>query len=221
MALTPAHVAPPVDRGGCATAVTVFARLVTGVRGNWRGCAPDPRPRVYFANHRSHGDFVLIWTVLPAPLRRLTRPVAGADYWLKGRLRQFIGERVFRAVLIDRDPASRDADPIAIMAAALDQNSSLILFPEGTRNTSEEPLLPFKSGLYHLARARPDVELVPVWIENLNRVMPKGEFVPIPLLCTVTFGAPLALGAGEDKAAFLDRSRDALLALAPRSGNDR
>ena len=127
-------------------------------------------------------------------MRRLTRPVAGADYWLKGWLRTFVGERVFRAVLIDRNPVTRDADPIAIMAAALDQKNSLILFPEGTRNTGEEPLLPFKSGLYHLAKARPDVELVPVWIENLNRVMPKGEFVPIPLLCTVTLGAPIALG---------------------------
>ena len=201
----------------CATAVAAFARVVTGVRGEWRGSAPDTERRIYFANHRSHADFVLIWTVLPGPLRRLTRPVAGADYWLKGRLRTFVGERVFRAVLIDRNQATRDADPIAIMAAALDQNTSLILFPEGTRNTSEEPLLPFKSGLYHLANARPDVELVPVWIENLNRVMPKGEFVPIPLLCTVTLGAPVVLGAGENKAAFLDRSRNALLALATRS----
>lgn len=204
-----------------ATAVAAFARLVTGVRGEWRGCAPDTRPRVYFANHRSHADFVLIWTVLPAPLRRLTRPVAGADYWLEGRLRAFMGQRVFRAVLIDRNPANRDADPIATMAAALDQNSSLILFPEGTRNTSEKPLLPFKSGIYHLARARPGVELVPVWIENLNRVMPKGEFVPIPLLCTVTMGAPIVIGADETKTAFLERSRDALLALAARSGQDR
>jgi 1-acyl-sn-glycerol-3-phosphate acyltransferase len=205
----------------CATAVVAFARLVTGVRGEWRGCAPDPRPRVYFANHRSHADFVLIWTVLPSPLRRLTRPVAGADYWLKGRLRTFIGRRVFRAVLIDRHPVNRDADPIAIMAAALDQGSSLILFPEGTRNTSEEPMLPFKSGIYHLARARPIVELVPVWIENLNRVMPKGEFVPIPLLCTVTLGAPIVIGPDETKTAFLERSRHALLALAARSGDDR
>ena len=86
--------------------------------------------------------------------------------------------------------------------------------PEGTRNTTEERLLPFKSGLYHLARARPAVELVPVWIENLNRVMPKGELVPIPLLCTVTFGAPLALLAGEAKDAFNRRSHEALLALA-------
>jgi 1-acyl-sn-glycerol-3-phosphate acyltransferase len=201
----------------CAMAIVGFARLVTGVRGEWLGCAPDPRPRIYFANHRSHADFVLIWTVLPASLRRLTRPVAGADYWLRGRLRAFIGERVFRSVLIDRHAAARDADPIAVMTAALDRDESLILFPEGTRNTGEEPLLPFKSGLYHLSRARPDVEVVPVWIENLNRVMPKGEFVPIPLLCTVTLGAPLALGANEDKHDFLARSRDALLALARRS----
>lgn len=205
----------------CATAVVLAARLVTGVRGEWRGAVPDPRRRIYFANHRSHADFVLIWTVLPAPLRRLTRPVAGADYWLKGALRRFMGQRVFRAVLIDRNPATRDADPIAAMAAALDEGSSLILFPEGTRNTSEEPLLPFKSGLYHLARARPDVELVPVWIANLNRVMPKGEIVPIPLLCTVTIGAPIQVRDEEDKRAFLDRSAHALLALAPHSGNDR
>lgn len=210
-----------VIEAGCATAIAAFAWLVTGVRGEWRGCAPDPRPRVYFANHRSHADFVLIWTVLPARLRRFTRPVAGADYWLKGRLRTFLGQHVFRAVLIDRNPETRDADPIAAMASALDEKSSLILFPEGTRNATEEPLLPFKSGLYHLAKARPEIEYMPVWIENLNRVMPKGEFVPIPLLCTVTLGAPVVLTANEDKAAFLGRCRTALLALAPHSGSEQ
>jgi 1-acyl-sn-glycerol-3-phosphate acyltransferase len=198
-----------------AIAVIGFARFVTGVRGHWRDCAPDPRPRVYFANHNSHGDFVLIWTVLPPALRRLTRPVAGADYWTVTAPRRFFGDRVFRAVLIDRNREQRQDDPIALMAGALDAGSSLILFPEGTRNTTEARLLPFKTGLYHLAVARPQVELVPVWIENLNRVMPKGEFVPIPLLCTVTFGAPLNLHDGEDKAQFLDRARAALLVLAP------
>jgi 1-acyl-sn-glycerol-3-phosphate acyltransferase len=198
----------------CATAVATLARLVTGVRGEWRGSAPDPRRRVYYANHRSHLDFILIWTVLPAPLRRTTRPVAGADYWLKGRVRKFFGEGVFRAVLIDRDPLSRQADPVTLMTDALDQDLSLILFPEGTRNTTEEPLLRFKSGLYHLAKARPDVALVPVWIANLNRVMPKGEIVPIPLLCTVTFGTPIVLAADEDKSVFLARCQAALIELA-------
>jgi 1-acyl-sn-glycerol-3-phosphate acyltransferase len=204
-----------------AAAVTSFARIVTGARGNWRDCAPDPRPRVYFANHNSHGDFVLIWTVLPPGLRRLTRPVAGADYWTVTAPRRFFGDRVFRAVLIDRNREQRQDDPIGLMAGALDGGSSLILFPEGTRNTTPARLLPFKTGLYHLAAARPQIELVPVWVENLNRVMPKGEFVPIPLLCTVTFGAPLNLRDGEDKAAFLERARSALLALAPEREQPR
>jgi hypothetical protein len=45
--------------------------------------------------------------------------------------------------------------------------------------------------------------------------MPKGRVLPLPLLCTTSFGAPLQLAEGEDKAAFLARTRDALLALAP------
>ncbi len=198
-----------------AATVTGFARFVTGVRGNWAGCLPDLKPRVYYANHTSHGDFVLIWSVLPGAVQRATRPVAGADYWLKDRFRRFIGEQVFHAVLIDRTARARDADPIGHLVSVLDEGSSLIFFPEGTRNTTEAPLLPFKTGLHHLAKARPDVEMIPVWIDNLNRVMPKGEVIPIPLLCTVTFGAPILLRPDEDRAAFMTRGRDALLALAP------
>ncbi|OYW48349.1 MAG: hypothetical protein B7Z31_15115 [Rhodobacterales bacterium 12-65-15] len=99
------------------------------------------------------------------------------------------------------------------MVAALDAGASLILFPEGQRNASPEPLLPFKSGLYHLAKARPAVDLVPVWIANLNKVMPKGEVIPVPLICTLTFGSPLHLAADEPKEAFLDRAMAALLGL--------
>ncbi len=196
------------------TAIGSFARLVTAVRAVWAGSEPVPGQRVYFANHRSHGDFILIWTALPEPLRRLTRPVAGADYWLTSPLRRFIGREVFDAVLIERDADRRTEDPIAQMAAALDEGASLILFPEGTRNLTDAPLMPFKSGLYHLARARPDTALVPVWIDNLNHVMPKGEVIPVPLLCTVTFGPALTVDPDEAKDAFLARATAALLALS-------
>lgn len=197
-----------------AFAITSGARLLTGARALWLGCTAQPVQRLYYANHSSHGDFVLLWASLPAELRRSTRPVAGADYWLTGSVRRYLIQRVFNAVLVDRQRASPDSNPLQPMLDALDRGDSLILFPEGTRNL-EDGLLPFKSGLYHLARTRPGVELIPVWIANLNRAMPKGRALPLPLLCTLSFGAPLAHLEGEGKAAFLERARNALLALAP------
>jgi 1-acyl-sn-glycerol-3-phosphate acyltransferase len=198
-------------------AIVLFAWLMTAVRGVWQGVAPDGAQRIYFANHTSNGDFVLVWAVLPPHLRRQTRPVAGSDYWLTTPVRRFIGRDVFRAVLIDRRPDTRTEDPMAVMLSALDTGASLILFPEGTRNMTDARLLPFKSGLYNLSVARPGVDLVPAWIENLNHVMPKGKVIPVPLLCTVTFGAPIRAEPDEDRHAFLSRAQAALLALAPES----
>lgn len=197
-----------------ATAIIWFSRFITAVQGFWPGGAPDKRQAVYFANHTSNGDTILLWSVLPADVRMRTRPVAAADYWLNHPVKKFIGEKVFNCVLIQRDPAKRTQDPVEQMAAALDDGSSLILFPEGTRNTDPE-MLPFKPGLFHLAQQRSRVPLVPVWIENLNRVLPKGEVIPLPFICTVRFGEPMKLNEGEDKAAFLKRAEAAVLALNP------
>lgn len=200
-----------------ARAIILFAHVLTGMYAKWNGCLPSMVQRVYFANHSSHGDFVLIWGCLPLEIRLLTRPVAGADYWNTTAMRRFVGLKVFKALLIDRTANRMDgvADPVTQMRDALYEGASLILFPEGTRNTSDERLLPLRSGIYHLAKACPQIEFIPVWIDNLNRVMPKGEIIPVPLLCTVTFGASLRLQAGEHKEAFLTRCRERLLALAP------
>lgn len=206
---------PRAARALASWAIVLFARAVTAVRGVFAGAAPDATQRVYFANHASHGDFVLVWAVLPPRARARTRPVAASEYWTATPLRRLVGQGVFDAVLIDRNPATRRQDPVAAMAGALDAGASLIVFPEGTRNVTDAPLLPFRSGLWHLARARPDVDLVPVWIANLSRVMPKGGLLPIPLVCTVTFGAAMRAGAGEARDAFLRRAEAALLALAP------
>lgn len=189
-------------------------RVITGARALWLGCAPSAEHRVYFGNHASHGDFVLIWSALPPALRRRVRPVAAADYWRGDPLRRYLINAVFNGVLIERERDKRSQDPIQTLCEAVDGGSSLIIFPEGTRNPGDG-LLPFKSGIYHLACQRPELEFVPVWLDNLARVMPKGAWLPLPLLCTASFGEPLRLQAGEDKSAFLDRARAALQALAP------
>lgn len=192
----------------CAAAV----RLLTGSVVRWQGCGPEPRQRVYFANHTSTLDGPVLWAALPPVLRDRTRLVAAHDYWTANRLRQHLAREVFKAVLIERKKPTPEKNPLEDMLSAMGQEHSLIIFPEGGRFSGPDPQ-PFKAGLFHLAKRRPDVELVPVWMENLNRILPKGEFLPAPLLGSVTFGEPLNLGEGEAKPDFLERARAAVMAL--------
>lgn len=192
------------------SAVAGLARLIAGGSVQWTE-RPTAAPRVYFANHTSHLDFVLLWSYLPAEIRARTRPVAARDYWESSRLRRYLAGKVFRALLIDRaGPEARDS--VDLMAACLSTGDSLILFPEGTRGTGGE-LASFKTGLFHLSQAAPDAELVPVAIENLNRILPKGEFLPVPMVSRVAFGPTLRLHEGEARDDFLARARAALEAL--------
>jgi 1-acyl-sn-glycerol-3-phosphate acyltransferase len=199
-----------------------IARGISGVQVQWAGCEPDERQRVYFANHTSHLDFVVLWSALPSDIRAVTRPIAAKDYWDETPLRRYLAEKVFHAVLLERGSLAKAKNPdeahfvgrhlITDMAAALGDRNSLILFPEGTRGTGEK-IAPFRSGLYHLALRRPDVELVPAYLENLNRILPKGEFLPVPMLSLLTFGKPIQVAPGEEKDAFLERAREAVSGL--------
>ena len=199
--------------------VAVAARLISGVNVRWVDSEPDPRQTVYFANHTSHLDFVVLWSSLPPDIRAQTRPVAAQDYWEKG-LRRAIAVNVFRAVLVARRQAGQEgqatsSDPkqaIEHMLDAMGSDNSLILFPEGTRGTGEE-VAAFKSGLYYLCQQRSGLRLVPGYLNNLNRILPKGEFLPVPFISRLTFGPALTLAPDEPKPAFLTRAREALCRL--------
>jgi len=190
-------------------------RLVTGAQARWVGCAPELRARIYFANHSSNLDGPTIWASLPDQVRARTRPIAAQDYWDKGLVRRWLAHAVFHAVLISREKITAANNPLVAMQAALAEGDSLIIFPEGTRTVDEDAgMNPFKPGLWHLAKRHPQIELVPVHLENLNRILPKGDVLLVPLLAAVTFGTPLRLLDGEDKQAFLERARAAVAALA-------
>lgn len=193
-----------------------FVRLLTGAQARWLGCPPKAEQRIYFANHQSHADLVMIWAALPQELRGITRPIAAKDYWTASPLRAWITREVFHAIYVDRSRSDKtEGDPLEPLVEALHKGDSIILFPEGTRGHTGEPQA-FKAGLYNLARQFPGVVLVPAWIHNVQRLMPKGEVVPVPMLCSVTFGEPMALGPDEDRSAFLARAREAVLALRDR-----
>ncbi len=195
-----------------ASAICGVARLYTDLEVRWIGCAPADKQRIYVANHTSHADFILLWAALGAAERMCVRPVAAADYWTAGAVRRFLSQRVFRAIMIDRCGATRSEHPLAPVLRAIDRGESIIFFPEGTRGDGRE-LGSFKCGIYQLAAERPDVEIVPVWVENLHRVLPKGAILPVPMLCSVNFGQPLTLRSGEEKTGFLGRLRERLIAL--------
>jgi 1-acyl-sn-glycerol-3-phosphate acyltransferase len=190
-----------------------LVRLLVGAYPRWLGSAPTATQRIYFANHTSHMDTIVLWAALPSSLRANTRPVAAKDYWDKPGIRGQIAREELNVVMVDRSRDDPNADPLEPLRDALEHGFSLIIFPEGTRAAQSRPG-PFKSGLYHLANEFPQVELIPVYIENLHRSMPKGAIVPVPIICTVRFGAPLGRRAGEDKDAFLARARDAVIELA-------
>jgi 1-acyl-sn-glycerol-3-phosphate acyltransferase len=203
--------------------IAAAARLISGVQVRWVDSEPDPRQAVYFANHSSHLDFVVLWSSLPAEVRALSRPVAAQDYWNAG-LRRALAVNVFRAVLVARHTGKSDgqeasADPVtdprlAIqhMLEAMGDTESLILFPEGTRGSGED-VASFKSGLYYLCQQRPGLRLIPAYLNNLNRILPKGEFLPVPFISKLTFGPAIALEAGETKPVFLARARAAVCRL--------
>ncbi len=208
------------DRGGYHSRMRVklmswfllgLIRILTGSQARWYGCPPKAEQRIYFANHQSHADLVLMWAALPRELRSITRPIAARDYWTKTPFRQWITTAVFNAIYVVRERTA-DQDPLEPLYEALAQGDSIILFPEGTRGHAEEPAA-FKAGLYNLTQRFPNAVLVPAWINNVQRVMPKGEVVPVPVLCSVTFGAPVRLEEGEERRAFLDRARTSVIAL--------
>ncbi len=192
------------------------ARFVSGSVPRWVGCKPSTRQRIYYANHSSHLDIILLWASLPAFVRACVKPAAARDYWEGSPFRRFLSLQVFNSIMIDRvfeGMGPRAAlKSVESVVSGLGTKHSLIIFPEGTRGDGEE-LGQFRSGVYHIAKRIPGIEVVPVYMHNLNKILPKGTFIPVPLLSNVTFGAPLQIGEGERKTEFLERMRQGLLDL--------
>lgn len=218
-----------------------ICRFLTGIRAKQTSPIADNTPCIYYANHSSHLDGLVIWSCLAPDIRPYVHPVAAEDYWNKNRLRRYLSRRIFRAVLIPRHatrmafseyppesqrqveltkesstnndlsaPTQNKVNALELMQKILDKGESLIIFPEGTRGNGES-IQDFKAGLWHLSRKNPNVQLVPIYLENLNRVLPKGSRLVVPVICSALFGAPIESTTEEEsKQEFLIRAKIAL-----------
>jgi len=217
-------------------AICSFIKLFTGAQARWLGeecpvegvtplqsspssadsnlfLTDNARPRIYYANHTSHADCMVLLSVLPRHIRKMVRPAAAEDYWMATPLRRWFALRILNIIPIARSQLTKANNPIQRLVVALDEGSSIIIFPQGGRQDDGE-VGEFKCGLYHLCRRRPEIELVPTYIDNANRVLPKGSHIPIPVVCSVTFGAPIRLLDGESKEDFLKRAQNAVARCA-------
>ena len=192
-------------------AFVLLAKFISGASVRWVDCQPESCQRVYFANHTSHLDSIVIWSVLPEKVREKTRMVAALDYWSAGPVRRSIA-RLFHAILIDRKHVSIKNNPIFRLLREMGDDYSIIIFPEGGRGNGEK-INDFKSGIYYLAKKKPEIELIPIYLDNMNRILPRGMVLPVPMLSRVVFGPPIWIEKDEKKEVFLERCREAVLKL--------
>src|SRR6185436_2835778 len=209
-------------------AVRPVVTVLLGLNVRHRERLPQAGPAVVVANHNSHLDTVVLMSLFPG--RRL-RPVAAADYFLRGGPLSWFALRVMGIVGVERKPSRGERraaaateggappvavgeaprDPLAPAAAALERGDVLVLFPEGTRGEPER-LARFKSGVAHLARRFPQAPVVPVFLHGLGKSLPRGSLLPVPFFCDVFVGE--ALHGRQDTHAFMDELAARMTALA-------
>jgi len=172
-----------------ALVVKPFMALFIGLRVRGRERIPRSGQFILIANHSSHLDTVSLLSLFKITRLRRVRPVAAADYFERNAIVSFLTKTIFNILPIARKDITAENHPVRRMQEALESGQSLILFPEGTRGSGGE-VGPFRSGIAHLIEKMPAVPVVPAYLVNMGRSLPKGEFIPVPFFCEVRLGEP-------------------------------
>lgn len=193
-----------------ALVVRPFMTLFIGLKVRGREHLDGAEPFVLVANHSSHLDTVSLLNLFPLGRLRRVRPCAASDYFERDRLVSWFSHTFFNILSIARTELRRGEHPVRLMKEALGRGESLLFFPEGTRGTANE-LGPLRPGIAHLVEEMPDLRIVPAYLENMGRALPKGELLPVPFFCEVRLGAPRTFsGTREQVLADLRAAIEAL-----------
>lgn len=179
-------------------------------------------PVIFAANHTSHLDTTLILSSLPSTVRRKTVVAAAADYFFDRSWKAAASSLLLGAIPVERSRVNRQSADIA--ATLIDDGWNLVIFPEGGRSPDgwgQE----FRGGAAYLAK-RCGVPVIPIHLEGVRAIFPKGSTKIRPGRTTIRFGSPMFPKAGsgtereEDARRFALRVEHAVAVLADEAESD-
>jgi len=159
-------------------------------------------PKIIIANHNSHLDTLFIMSLFPNKIIDKVKPVGAKDYFYSNKYISWISKNLLDIIPLDRKV--KEKDPLKSIYDSLDKGNIVIIFPEGSRGNPEE-LTSFKNGIHHIAKNKPDVEIIPIYMEGMGKSLPKNEALFVPFVGNVNIGKEIKFNKEEKREDFIKR----------------
>jgi len=166
-----------------------FLKIIIGLKYYNQEILRNKKQFILIANHNSHMDTMAIMSSMPSRYIHLVHPVAAEDFFGGSRFKEILMRYMVNATLIPRKRANteEDIDPIEVMSNLLRKGRSIIIYPEGSRG-APGIMTDFKKGVGYLVKQNPTVDVIPVYLDGLHKILPKGKNLILPYNCRIIFG---------------------------------
>lgn len=152
---------------------------------------PTDTAVLYVGNHRSYFDIILGYIAVPG----ITGFVAKKEMNRYPLLRVWM--RYIHCLFLDRDDIRQGLQTILSGVEKVKSGISIFIFPEGTRNKSDDEFLPFKAGSLKIAE-KSGCPIIPVAISHSDDIFEKHLPKIYKTTVVIEFGVPIC-------PAFLDK----------------
>lgn len=173
-----------------------FLKIFIGLKYINEKTLKNKKQFILIANHNSHMDTMAIMSAIPSRYIHKVHPIAARDFFGGSLFKKILMRYLVNATLIQRDRDDPNNDPIDSMDKMLKKSRSLILFPEGSRGIPGV-MAKFKKGLGYLIQRNPEINVIPVYLDNVYKTLPRGKNLILPYNCSIKFGDPIKFKSME------------------------